>query len=205
MSLSDSIFYQNKNTQYADQCFSGVQNTRWYPLSTHNIYCIEVEPRSEMSSEKHHGGWHDSILWGEPVILKVKLIVQNGGEKGWFFHKTLKNKTLKDVAWEILSGQNPCFDMSRVTEFLGLDDALMNAVKFDTFVTSVKIKQGEDWIESPVDFSLNWYAFLLQCFNSFGPFISVLGAETCVVQLWHRMPKLLHEFIRQSHKNLSAN
>jgi len=76
-----------------------------------------------------------TVPWGEPVILKVKLIVKNGAEKGWFFHKTVKNKTLKDVAWEILSGQNPCFDMSRVAEFLGLDDddALMTAVKFDTF------------------------------------------------------------------------
>ena len=43
--------------------------------------------------------------------------------------------------------------MSRVTEFLGIDDALMT-VEFDTYVeTIVKIKQVEDWIQSPVDFS----------------------------------------------------
>ena len=35
-----------------------------------------------------------------------------------------------------------------------IDDALMTA-EFNTYVeTTVKIKQGEDWLQSPVDFSL---------------------------------------------------
>ena len=46
---------------------------------------------------------HDYNMAAE-LILKIKVIVGDK-EKGWFLHKTRPQKTLKDVAVEILSGE----------------------------------------------------------------------------------------------------
>ena len=70
----------------------------------------------------------------ESVILKVKLIGEGGHERGCFLHKTGISKSLKDVAFEILTGQNPCFDVPSVTNFLGFDMTDTDSAEFDTVV-----------------------------------------------------------------------
>ena len=78
--------------------------------------------------------------WGNvsTVILKIK-ISAGSKEKGWFLHKTNRTNTLKDIAVEILSGQNQCFPLQCVLKMIGFD----NAVEFDSKVdASVHVKDG---------------------------------------------------------------
>ena len=72
------------------------------------------------------------------LILKIKVIVGDK-EKGWFLHKTRPQKTLKDVAVEILSGGNPCLPLEVVLDMIGIDvnngDIVQDA-EFDRVLTS---------------------------------------------------------------------
>ena len=75
------------------------------------------------------------------VILKIK-ISAGSKEKGWFLHKTNQPNTLKDIAVEILSGQNQCFLLQCVLEMIGIGDA----VKFDSKVdASMYVKDGSSF------------------------------------------------------------
>ena len=71
----------------------------------------------------------------ESVILKIKVTTTNK-EKGWFLHKTGRMRSLKDIAIDILSGQNPCCPPSWVLETFGIADA-EKAAEFDTVVNGV--------------------------------------------------------------------
>ena len=46
----------------------------------------------------------------EKVILKVK--VESESINKWVLHKTERNKSLRDIAVEIVFGGNPCVDLT---------------------------------------------------------------------------------------------
>ena len=54
----------------------------------------------------------------EKVILKVK--VESESINKWVLHKTERNKSLRDIAVEILFGGNPCIDLTEEI-FSGID------------------------------------------------------------------------------------
>ena len=54
----------------------------------------------------------------EKVILKVKVESENINK--WVLHKTDRNKSLQDIAVEILFGGNPCVDLTEEI-FSGID------------------------------------------------------------------------------------
>ena len=75
----------------------------------------------------------DSTAGSEFMILKIKISGKTT-EKGWFLHKTRRANTLKDVALEILSGENPCVTVACVMEMIGIDNADTDAMaaEFDS-------------------------------------------------------------------------
>ena len=89
---------------------------------------------------------HHAVLvdWGNvlTVILKSKYERDRSKEKGWFLHKTSRTNTLKDIAVEILSGQNQCFPLQCRLEMIGIDCT----VKFNSKVdASVHVKDGSSF------------------------------------------------------------
>ena len=86
---------------------------------------------------KHHG-----------LAVNIIPVLYHGGagglgneskEKGWFLHKTNQTNTLKDIAIEVLSGQNQCFPLQCVLKMIGFDDAIEFNSKVDA---SVHVKDG---------------------------------------------------------------
>ena len=94
------------------------------------------------------------------LILKIEVIVGDK-EKGWFLHKTRPQKTLKDVAVEILSGGNPCLPLEVVLDMIGIDvnnGDIVRDAEFDGVLTSTAYvnhtSQSSSWCMTPLSICL---------------------------------------------------